>query len=110
MKPNLKGTLLPLLIMLNVLWANYALAQACTPAITSSGTENLCRQGQATLTASEAASYQWSTGATTRSITVTEGGAYWVKTVTADGCEGTSETVTVAGKPDASIINPIYNF
>ncbi|MCJ8166721.1 gliding motility-associated C-terminal domain-containing protein [Pontibacter sp. E15-1] len=62
------------------------------------------------LTSSEATGYLWSTGATTRFITVTEAGEYWVKTVQADGCEGTSETVYIAGTPDASVADPIDFF
>ncbi|MHA6250231.1 Ig-like domain-containing protein [Pontibacter sp. CAU 1760] len=76
--------------------------------ITVSG--NLCQEGQVLLTSSEAKSYLWSTGATTRSITVAAEGSYSVKTVQEDGCEATSATRQINRGPDASIEDPINFF
>ncbi|WP_347158886.1 gliding motility-associated C-terminal domain-containing protein [Pontibacter chitinilyticus] len=106
-----KGLLLPFLFLLIGLWTGgeNAYAQNCTPEITAS-TASLCSSGVVTLTASTAAAYKWSTGATTQQIKVTQAGTYWVKTTTAEGCEGTSANFVVTGTPDASLINPVYNF
>ncbi|GAA4438086.1 hypothetical protein GCM10023188_33020 [Pontibacter saemangeumensis] len=83
-------------------------AQECIPTVTTSG--SLCQNGQVKLTASEAASYLWTTGATTQSITVTGSGDYAVKTVQSDGCEGTSAPVHIAASPNASIADPVNYF
>lgn len=40
--------------------------------------------------------FQWSNGATTSSITVTESGTYSVTVISADGCSGTSSAVEVS--------------
>lgn len=53
--------------------------QSSTPLITS-GSQFLCAGGSVVLTASIAPSYQWSTGDTSRSITVTSPGTYYVTT------------------------------
>ncbi|GAB3532136.1 hypothetical protein GCM10027443_15400 [Pontibacter brevis] len=108
MQTILKGFLLILFFGMGGTFPGTLYAQDCTPTITSSG--NLCQNGQVVLTASEAASYLWSTGATTKSITVAENGVYWVKTVQADGCEATSASRHIAGTPDARIEDPINFF
>ncbi len=54
------------------------------PTITASGPVTFCNGDSVTLTASPAFSYQWNTGATTQSITVSNSGQYWV---TANSCE-----------------------
>ena len=108
MQPFLKGFLLILFLGICGFFPLALYAQDCAPTVTSSG--NLCVNGQVELIASEAATYLWSTGATTRAITVTGSGAYWVKTVQADGCEATSATLHIAGAPDASIADPLNFF
>ncbi|MCC9166773.1 gliding motility-associated C-terminal domain-containing protein [Pontibacter harenae] len=111
MKPYLLRMYAILLILLSMPGTSSAFAQDCQPIITvTSGSLLLCQQGDVTLTATEAARYEWSNGATTPSITVTQAGNYWVKTTTADGCTGTSEVVTVASQPDASIEDPYWDF
>jgi hypothetical protein len=67
------------------------------PIITATGSTTFCQGGSVTLTSSTAASYLWSTGATTQSITVNTGGVYFVKVFNAGGCSATStnQTVTV---------------
>jgi large repetitive protein len=74
------------------------------PVITPSGPTTICPGGSVTLTASPGYSYNWSTGAGTRSITVTAGGTYRVLEFDANGCSsGWSDpiTVTVASPPPA---------
>ena len=65
-----------------------------TPTVTAEGPTRFCAGGAVTLTASPAASYSWSTGATTRSINVTNAAGY---TVTIQGLCAlfTSDTVGV---------------
>ena len=60
------------------------------PTISANGPTRFCSGGNVTLTASSAASYRWSTGATTQSILVTDTGNYTVTTTNGDGCEATS--------------------
>ncbi|HQP01639.1 MAG TPA: T9SS type A sorting domain-containing protein, partial [Bacteroidia bacterium] len=66
------------------------------PTITVSGSLSFCSGGSVKLTATKGSSYLWSTGATTRKITVTSAGNYAV-TVTqfTTGYVGTSSTVNV---------------
>ncbi|HYC91570.1 MAG TPA: PKD domain-containing protein, partial [Thermoanaerobaculia bacterium] len=70
--------------------------------ITPSGPTTFCEGGSVTLTANEAASYLWSTGATTPSITVTASGSYSVTTTGSSGCPSTSEPVQVTVDPAVS--------
>jgi alpha-tubulin suppressor-like RCC1 family protein len=77
-----------------------------TPAatITASGATTFCAGGSVTLTSNAAASYLWSTGASTQSITVSTAGSYSVLA----GCAGASAnsvTVTVNALPSISISN-----
>jgi hypothetical protein len=62
------------------------------PTITESRVE--CPGAPVTLTASDADTYVWSTGATTKSIIVHQNGAYSV-TVIKDGCSGSSQPFNV---------------
>ncbi|MGK2857389.1 MAG: hypothetical protein ACSLFQ_09300 [Thermoanaerobaculia bacterium] len=85
----------------------------CIPPVVSAnpmGTTTFCEGGSVTLVASPPglASYSWSTGETTPSITVTTSGIYSVQARTASGCLGTSPpvTVTVHAVPYASINAP----
>jgi hypothetical protein len=68
-----------------------------TPAatITASGSTTFCTGGAVTLTASSGASYLWSNGAQTPSITVNQSGNYSVVVTSAAGCTNTSTPVTV---------------
>ena len=61
------------------------------PVITASGSTTLCEGESVTLDAGDHASYEWSNGATTQSITVNEAGIYSVSIVDADGCIGSAE-------------------
>jgi uncharacterized repeat protein (TIGR01451 family) len=66
--------------------------------ITAGGPTTFCAGGNVVLTASNAASYLWTTGATTQSITVTTPGSYSVQTSNGS-CTATSAPVTVTVKP-----------
>ncbi len=73
--------------------------------ITSSGGTNLCPGDQVTLTANGAGSMQWSTGATTNSITVNTAGTYTVTATNACGSSSSSIAITSGNLPTATI-NP----
>lgn len=60
--------------------------QAPRPTVQTGGGNAICRGGVLILTTPAAASYLWSTGATTRSITVNRGGRYWVRVSQAGTC------------------------
>lgn len=66
-----------------------------TPTITASGATTFCAGGSVTLTSSLATTYLWSTGATTRSITVNSTGNYWVRVADAAGCQSAQSSTTV---------------
>jgi hypothetical protein len=70
-----------------------------TPSITPSGSTSFCQGGSVTLTAPAAASYLWSDGAMTQSITVSASDSYSVTVTDANGCSGTSSAVTVTVFP-----------
>lgn len=67
--------------------------------ISASGSLDLCPGETVTLSAEEGfASYKWSTGQTTRTITVTQGGEYKVEVTNEIGCPYATEPVTVTIK------------
>ncbi|MCB9185743.1 MAG: tandem-95 repeat protein [Flavobacteriales bacterium] len=66
-----------------------------TPTITANGDLEFCDGDSVVLTSSLATSYLWSTGATSRSITVFTSGDYYVTATLGTGCSGTSDTTTV---------------
>ncbi|MFN3939386.1 MAG: hypothetical protein ACK4IY_02285, partial [Chitinophagales bacterium] len=75
-----------------------------TPIIVPSGPTEFCEGGSVTLTASAAASYLWSNGATTQSITVSDAGCYTVTVTSDNGCVGSAEIcVTVNPNPECWI-------
>ncbi len=49
------------------------------------------------------ADYLWSTGATTRTMRVWEAGQWWVTVRSAEGCSGTSDTVTTVLLPEPPV-------
>jgi uncharacterized repeat protein (TIGR01451 family) len=75
--------------------------------ITPGGPTSFCTGGSVVLTASTAASYLWSTGETTQSITVTNAGSYSVQTSNGS-CVANSApvNVTVNTPPVVTIIGP----
>jgi hypothetical protein len=66
-----------------------------TATITPSGPTAICAGGSVTLTANSGRSYYWSTGAETRSITVSAAGTYTVSVDDTNNCAATSSPVTV---------------
>ncbi|MDO7877457.1 FG-GAP-like repeat-containing protein [Hymenobacter sp. ASUV-10] len=70
-----------------------------TVSIAAAGPTTFCSGGSVTLTASGVATYQWSTGATTASITVSTSGSYSVTGTSAAGCPATSAATTVTVNP-----------
>jgi hypothetical protein len=77
---------------------------ATLPSISAVGSTTFCTGGSVTLSAQGTGSFLWSNGATSQSITVSQGGNYSV-TVTNNGCSTTTgvTTVTVNPTPTASI-------
>jgi hypothetical protein len=71
--------------------------------ITPSGSVKYCPGVGVVLTASPAAAYAWSNGATTQSITATTAGTYSVTTVDSRGCRASSSSVTVAAFPAPTV-------
>ena len=73
--------------------------------ITPSGTTTFCQGGSVDLVANPAgASYLWSNGAVTRSITVNASGTYTVTVTDGNGCQAeASQSVTVNPLPVVSI-------
>ena len=65
------------------------------PTVTTSGSTTLCAGSSVTLTSSTQNSYLWSTGETTKSITVSTAGTYSVKTTQSGYCPDLSDPVNV---------------
>ena len=81
-----------------------------TPAITASGSTAICAGGSVTLTAPSSTGYVWSTGETSRSITVTSAGTYTVTVTNASGCSSATSAgtvVTVNALPSAPTITAL---
>jgi len=74
-----------------------------SPTITVTGALFFCQGDSTILSAGNYASYIWSTGATTDSVTITSSGTYTVTVTNSFGCTGTaSKTVTVYPLPVVS--------
>jgi hypothetical protein len=67
-----------------------------SPVVTANGSTTFCTGDSVILTSSAANGYLWSNSATTQSITVTSSGTYSVTVTDANGCQGTSNAVTVS--------------
>ncbi|GAA4343086.1 hypothetical protein GCM10023184_43110 [Flaviaesturariibacter amylovorans] len=74
------------------------------PVISESGSTPLCAGHTVTLTSSLADSYLWSTGATTRSITVSASGIYTV-TATFNGCSSSASKTVTFGSNHAPVLS-----
>jgi len=66
-----------------------------TATITPSGSTTLCIGNSVTLSANAGANYQWSNGATTQNISVSNTGTFTVTVTDANGCTATSSPVAV---------------
>lgn len=86
------------------------ISTSLTPVVTANGSLKLCEGESVTLDAGSYSSYTWSTGATTRTITVTQPGNYTVSVVDAKGCSGTSAPTTVTvNTATVPVITPANN-
>ena len=74
-----------------------------TAIISTNGNTSICQGGSVTLSASNASSYLWSTGATSASITVKNSGIYTVKVTDVNGCQNTSTATNVTVNPLPSV-------
>lgn len=75
---------------------------AATPVVSANNTA-ICQGASATLTSTSAASYLWSNGATTPSISVSTAGNYTVSIVDANGCSATSTPIAITSVAAPSI-------
>ncbi|MBL0356253.1 MAG: T9SS type A sorting domain-containing protein [Chitinophagaceae bacterium] len=75
--------------------ANTVFAIPATPTISAGGPASFCAGDSVTLTSSGAASYLWSNGATTQSITVSTAGSYTVTIKNAAGCTSATSAATI---------------
>lgn len=76
--------------------------------ITANGPTTFCQGNSVVLSSSPSASYLWSNGATTQTITVNSSGNYSVTVTDANGCTAPTSTpfaVTVTAPPTAPILN-----
>jgi hypothetical protein len=70
------------------------------PVVTPDGTSGICQGESITFTVSQPyAAYQWSNGATTQSITVSQAGTYTVTVTDANGCTGDTTVTLVVDEP-----------
>ena len=70
-------------------------SQLPTAAVSPGGVVFICPGDQVSLTASGGVGYQWSTGASTSTITTGSSGNYYVIAANSDGCTDTSDVVRV---------------
>lgn len=87
-----------------------ALYNSCantTATITPNGNTTFCQGGSVVLQSSSGNSYSWSNGATSQSITVTQGNTYTVTVADANNCTATaSSVVTVNPNPTVTFTLP----
>ncbi|HRE97717.1 MAG TPA: hypothetical protein PK637_13190, partial [Flavobacteriales bacterium] len=70
---------------------------------TTTGTLNVCSGSSLTLSANNAASFVWSTGATTQSVNVTTAGTFSVQITDNNGCTNSmSVTTTLVPSPNVT--------
>lgn len=71
-------------------------AAPATPVISYTGTLQLCPGNTTTLTSTTSNGYLWSNGATTKSITVSSAGTYWVRAYSGGNCFSQSGNLEVS--------------
>ncbi len=71
----------------------------CTASITASGATTFCNGGSVVLSANSGASYLWSNGATTQTISVNQSGTYNVTVTAVGGCTATASATRVLVYP-----------
>ena len=85
--------------------ASHSLSVSPVPMVTISGDTVICEGETTVLTSSNASSFLWSTGATNRSISVSEEGAYSVVVSNTVGCTNSSSVyVHVNNRPNLMIL------
>ncbi|MDR2888090.1 MAG: hypothetical protein LBV26_08875 [Bacteroidales bacterium] len=77
----------------------YFIDEIPKPVVTIDGSGLICQGGSIALHSTAAHAYLWSNGATTQTVWVTEGGEYTVTITDANGCEATSNPVTMTESP-----------
>lgn len=82
----------------NISWT-FQFDPADTPTVQADGPLVFCAGDSVTLSASPAASYVWSNGASTQSIIVNATGNYMVTVTAANGCSAVSTATTVSVHP-----------
>ena len=80
---------------INAVTAAMTVNAGTTATISASSATTFCAGGSLTLTASPGATYSWSTGDLTQSITVSTSGTYYVNVTNASGCAATSASTQV---------------
>lgn len=70
------------------------------PSITPSASPTFCNGDSISLTCSAGSSYSWSTGETTQSIVVNSSGSYVVTMTDANGCSGSTPSITISVLPN----------
>lgn len=90
--------------------ASATVVAGSSPVVAISGNTNIVQGQTAVLTASGGATYVWSTGATTPTISTQTGGVYSVTVTSLAGCSASGQTtVTVTPLPAAPSVTPGTN-
>ena len=76
------------------------ISQDPTPGITVTGNSNLCQGSSVLLTSDIGASYVWSSGQTTQSITVNTPDNYFCAITSSNGCTALSDTISITSNPE----------
>ncbi|MFY8035405.1 MAG: gliding motility-associated C-terminal domain-containing protein, partial [Flexibacteraceae bacterium] len=92
---NAQGCQSPESVIANVL-ANTVTQATIT---TSTGNNFVCEGGTLDLTASNGATFLWSNGSTTRTVSINAGGTFSVVVTDANGCVSTSLPLTIVASP-----------
>jgi hypothetical protein len=88
---------------------NVTVNQTPTAGISAGGLTAFCQGGSVVLTASGGGSYNWNTGSSSQSITVTNGATYTVTVSNGNCTASATQNVTVYPTPSVSI-NPVPAF
>jgi hypothetical protein len=87
----------------NIVYVTFNNPSVALPTINSTNTSLICGQDSSTLTTTALGALLWNTGATSNSITVTQGGIYTVTATYGIGCQATSQPFIING---SAIYNP----
>src|SRR5690554_4374209 len=85
-------------------YVSIMLSSGGTPVISAGGSSTICGSGSVTLTSTSAATYLWSNGETSQSITVSTAGTYFVTTsAPGGGCSAVSNSIIVSILPSPTL-------